>query len=77
MAIDDQQLSEINENRQQKAQTVRATVEAMEDLLYKPIKVLIMVLLESLIIWETMLLLLKQLVALMARELNLLMMMKI
>ena len=40
MAIDEQQLSEINENRQQKAQTARATVEAMEEILYKPIKVL-------------------------------------
>lgn len=40
MAIGEQQLSEINENRQQKAQTARATVEAMEDILYKPIKVL-------------------------------------
>jgi len=40
MAIGEQQLSEINENRQQKAQTARATVEAMEEILYKPIKVL-------------------------------------
>jgi thymidylate synthase (FAD) len=40
MAIDDQQLLEINENRQQKSATVRATVEAMEEILYKPIKVL-------------------------------------
>lgn len=40
MAIDEQQLSEINDNRQQKAQTARATVEAMEEILYKPIKVL-------------------------------------
>ncbi len=40
MAIDEQQLSEINKHRQQKAYTVRATVEAMEEILYKPITVL-------------------------------------
>lgn len=40
MAIDEQKLSEIDENRQQKFSTIRATVDEIEEILYKPIKVL-------------------------------------
>lgn len=40
MALDNEKLNEIEENRAQKYETVRATVPAMEEILYKPIKVL-------------------------------------
>lgn len=40
MSLNDQKLSEIAENREQKYETIRATVPAMEEILYKPFKVL-------------------------------------
>lgn len=40
MALDQQQLADIDQNREQTFQTVRATVPAMEEILYKAFKVL-------------------------------------